>query len=49
VVIENEKNHAFDFNIVFWLYEINQNIFNFNMIVWLYFIYKVGINIIGFW
>jgi hypothetical protein len=33
VVIENEKNHTFDFNIVFWLYAINQKIFNFNMII----------------
>jgi hypothetical protein len=39
VVIGNEKNHTFDFNIIFWLYAINQEIFNFNMIIWFYLIY----------
>jgi hypothetical protein len=40
LVIENEKNHTFDFNIVFWLYAINQKLSNFYMIIWFDLIFK---------
>jgi hypothetical protein len=49
-IIENEKITLL---ILFYFFGYMQatKIFNFNMIIWLYYIYiyKVGINIIGFW